>query len=328
MQDINIKNQKFEKESSLTCPADRDRVNKWRPTPDVPELTKEETKLAFKELVNTDFFDRFPRVERKYADPVMPMQYIALFSFVPAKGATPNENGVYGFAKIRGNFPDEYAAAERAEHLIKTVDSWHTIYYPYVGRPFPITSSSKYSAQVDEIEIKKEIVKAVSHDIKAQKADDQQKMKEIETQQEELLEDTKRETDDYDTYITLRIKKAQLSFTYLEHMKKLEEVKGLIIKTRKDVEELDKLYPDYKREYYKKYMSAREKAGLKTYKRSKKVIDGELKDDVEEGEVGEGEEKYTIDEALSKDDAFLKFLVEDTLLPGIDNIENINDDLE
>ena len=32
------------------------------------------------------------------------MQNIGLISFVPAKGATPNDNGVFGFAKLRGNF--------------------------------------------------------------------------------------------------------------------------------------------------------------------------------------------------------------------------------
>lgn len=323
-----IQHPEWEHENSLTCPADRDRENKWKPS-DAPPLTNEETKIAMKALINTDFMDRFPCIERKYADPVMPMQYIGLFSFTPAKGATPNENGVYGFAKLRGNFPDEISASERAAELIQTVDSYHQIYYPYIGRPFPITSSSKYSAQVDEIELKKELVKDVSHNIKSKKADDQQRMKEIEAQQEELLEESKREVDDYDTYITLRIKKAQLSFTYLEHMKKLEEVKGIIIKTRKEVEELDKLYPEYKREYYKKYMGAREKAGLKTYKRTKKVIDGEVKEDlriVNEGESEdskEGEEEYTIDEALSKDDAFLKFLVEDVPLPGIDSIPDV-----
>ena len=31
------------------------------------------------------------------------MQRIGLLSFVPAKGATPNSKGIYGFAKMRGN---------------------------------------------------------------------------------------------------------------------------------------------------------------------------------------------------------------------------------
>lgn len=321
MENKKIEHPAWKREHSLTCPDDRDKENKWKPDSSIHPLTEEETKLATKELINSDFVDRFIRCERKYADPVLPMQAIGLISFTPAMGAKPNNSGVYGFAKLRGNFPDEISASERAKELIQNVDSWNQIYYTHVGRPFPITCSSDYSAEIDEVELKKEIVSATSHNIKSKKSDDQQKMREIEAQQEELLEESKREVDDYDTYITLRIKKAQLSFTYLEHMKKLEEVKGIIIKTRKEVTEMDKLYPEYKRDYYKKYMSAREKAGLKTYKITKKVVDGEVKEEIKSGELGDEGEEYTIDEALSKDDGFLKYLVEDCELPGIDTIK-------
>ena len=74
------------------------------------------------------------------------------------------------------------------------------------------------------------------------------------------------EIDTYDDYITQRVKLAQLSFTYLEHQKKMVEVKDIIIKTRKVLKELDEEFPDYQNSYYDKYMQARKDAGLKESK--------------------------------------------------------------
>ena len=220
-----------------------------------------------KVLNNTDFTDKFPMVDRTYADPTLPMQIVGLISFTPAKGATPNENGVFGFAKLRGNFASEIEATQRAEFLIRNVDSYHQVYHTYVGRPFPITTSSKYSAETDEIDIRKETTKSVSHNIKEKRSTDDQQIKEIKQREEKLLAESKREEiDTYDDYITQRVKLAQLSFTYLEHQKKMAEVKDIIIKTRGVVEELDKEFPDYKDSYYEKYMQARRDAGLKETK--------------------------------------------------------------
>jgi hypothetical protein len=283
-----VEHPEWQKENSLTSPEDRDRINKWRPEQTAPDLTAEQTESAFNELNNTSFVDKFPRVDRTYADPIIPMQYIGLISFVPAKGATPNENGVFGFAKLRGNYSNEIDANQRAEYLIRNVDSYHQIYHTYVGRPFPITSSSKYSAETSEIEIRKEMTTDISTGIKEKKMEEQATIRDMKEREEKLLEEAKiGEVDPYDEYITLRVKKAQLSFTYLEHLKKLKEVKGIILKTRKQVEEMDEKYPEYQNTYYEKYMQARKDAGLKETKEQ-------------------------------ADSNFIKFLVEDEPLPGID----------
>jgi len=283
-----VEHPEWQKENSLTSPEDRDRINKWRPEQGAPDLTAEQTESAFNELNNTSFVDKFPRVDRTYADPIIPMQYIGLISFVPAKGATPNENGVFGFAKLRGNYSNEIDANQRAEYLIRNVDSYHQIYHTYVGRPFPITSSSKYSAETSEIEIRKEMTTDISTGIKEKKMEEQATIRDMKEREEKLLEEAKiGEVDPYDEYITLRVKKAQLSFTYLEHLKKLKEVKGIIFKTRKQLEEMDEKYPEYQNTYYEKYMQARKDAGLKETKEQ-------------------------------ADSNFIKFLVEDEPLPGID----------
>lgn len=285
----NVQNHpEWEKENSLTAPEDRDMENRWKPDQGAPQLTNEEVNSALKELNNNSFTEKFPRVDRTYADPPPPLQSIGLLSFVPAKGAQPNESGVYGFAKLRGNYATEQEADQRAEFLIRNVDSYHQIYHTYVGRPFPMTASSKYSADTNEIDIRKEMTESISNDVKQKKQDDLKTVQEIKNREEELLADTKKEeVDPYDEYITLRVKKAQLSWTYLEHVNKIKEIKDIIVRTRKEIEKLEEDKSDYKEKYYDKYMSARKESGFK--------------DTPEEMETN-----------------FLKFLVEDAQLPGID----------
>ena len=89
------------KESSLTAPKDRDINNKWRPSKDKP-LTDEQTDEALKELNVDNFIEKYPRVERFYCDPSILDQKYSLVSFIPAKGASPDEDGIYGMIKTRG----------------------------------------------------------------------------------------------------------------------------------------------------------------------------------------------------------------------------------
>lgn len=272
-------------ESSLTTPDDRDKVNKWKPDQSIPPLTNSEATLALAELNKTDFVDKFPRVDKTYQDPLIPMQNIGLISFVPAKGATPNEKGIFGFAKLRGNYGTEMESNQRAEYLIRNVDSYHQIYHTYVGRPFPITNSSDYSAVTDEVEIRKDTATAMSNAVKDKKEIEHQQIKEIKDREKQLIEESKREeVDPYDEYITQRVKKSQLMFTYLEHQKKMAEIKEIIIKTRKIIAEMDETYPEFKNSFYDKYMKARDEAGIKETK--EEAADNFIKYLVEDADLG------------------------------------------
>lgn len=292
----------WEKENSLTAPADRNKDNRWRPEQGAKQLSESEVSEAMKSLNNSSFIDKFPRVDRTYADPPVPMQNIGLLSFTPAKGATPNKDGVFGFAKVRGSYSTTMEADQRAEYLIRNVDSYHQIYHFYVGRPFPITSSSDYSAEKTEVDIRKETTKAISSYIKEQKDDEQKEVREMKEREEKMLEESKKareddgtgeiDVDPYENYITLCVKKAQLSWTFLEHLKKLAEVREIVIKTRKEIKDLDAKFPDFSGKYLDKYMEARKNAGL-----DEKVRETQ--------------------------DNFMMYMVEDALLPTIDTDEII-----
>jgi cell division protein FtsL len=184
-------------------------------------------------------------------------------SFVPAKGAVPDSDGVYGMVKIRGTFATEEEAMLRAEYLIRNVDSYHSVYHTYVGRPFPVSQSKKYITETTEIDIKKKVVESTSQEVRKKRDEERQVMKEIEERQQELLADVeKKEDDPYDVYTELMVKKAQLSWTYHQTQQKMEDMKKNIIKAREEIAKMKEENEDYQQKYMDKYMDARKKAGL------------------------------------------------------------------
>ena len=274
----------WEKENTLTSPSDRDQVNKFKGDQGAPQLTESEVQSAMNSLNNTSFVDKFPKLERRYADPALSLQTIGLISWVPAKGATPNEQGIYGFAKLRGNFATEIEANERAEYIIRNVDSYHQIYHAYVGRPFPLTNNPKFVAEVAEVDIRKNTTDSISNNIKNKKDEEQRVADEIKDREKMLLSDTtdKDGDDPYELYTTLKVKKAQITWTYLETKKKLDEMKEIIIKTTSELNELDAQSDDYKKKYFEKYMEARRESGLS----DKQNEDNFIKFMVEDADLG------------------------------------------
>lgn len=272
-------------DNSLTAPDDRKEEKNVALKSTIPPLNIEETQSAMSVLNNKSYTGNFPTVERRYADPELALQRIGLLSFVPAKGATPNEKGVYGFAKLRGNFATEAEADEKAEFLIKNVDSYHQIYHAYVGRPFPLTTTSDYSGDTRRIDLNKEMSTAISDDVKKKREKEQKEIDEIKQREQELLEDVKKDEENIqDRYTTLRVKKAQLTWTYSEYNKKLKQMVGLIAKARREIELLEEKDATLLNTYMKKYMDARKTAGL------------------------------PVDRV---DDSFMKYLVEDLDLPEV-----------
>ena len=275
----------YTKDSSLTCP--QERVGDWKPGNGESQLTDEEAQHAVAELESKSLL--FPIRDRHLCDDHLQFQNIGLFSFVPCKGATPNEKGIYGFAKLRGNFNTEEEASQRAEKLIRTSDSYHKIFHAFVGKPFPVTESSDFSAEAQNIDIRNEAAKATSTSIRQKRDEEIQQIKEIERREQELKDDVAMEPEDVDPldrYITLKVKGAQLTWTYLEHLKKMAEVREVIIKARTQIREMDEESSEYNEAYFEKYQKAREVSGLETNPDSS--------------------------------DNFIRYMVEDVDLPGID----------
>lgn len=249
--------------TSLTAPSD------YVKNPDATSynqgatITDAQVKEALKENYDTSFTDKFPRFEKFYADPQITNQTFGLVSFTPTKGATPDKDGIFGMLKVRGTFATEDEAMLRAEYIVRNVDSYNSILNVYVGRPFPLAASRKFIKDTTEVEVKKKITEETSGNIRSKRDEEKKTIQEIEERQKELLADVeKTEEDPYDLYTELMVKKAQLSWTYKETMRKMEEMKRSIIKAREDIARMKEENPDYHAQYMDKYLEARKKAGL------------------------------------------------------------------
>jgi hypothetical protein len=254
--------------TSLTAPWDRDENTKQTVSRGVV-LTEDEVQEAVATNVDTGITDKFPKVDRLYADPIYNNQMYCLHSFVPSKGAQPDEKGVFGFMKIRGAFQTIDEANQRAEFIIRNVDSYHDIQTGYCGRPFPVcVDTKKFVKETHEVDIRKEAVKTISEDIKQKRLDEKKEIDEIKERESKLLEDSKAAQEDtyeqepLEQYTTLHVKKANLVFTYVETRKKMMDMQKSIQNAYQEIRDMDQEDSTLATQYYDKYMEARRAAHI------------------------------------------------------------------
>lgn len=250
---------------SLVSPADREQQSNTGYTIQSKDpLTTDEVVEAMGAL-NKNI--TFAQVDRYYADPVQTNQKIALVSFIPSKGATPDKDNIYGMMKVRGVYATEQEANERAEFLIRNVDSYHDVFHAFVGRPFPVTTSDGFASSVKTIDIRKKTTELISDDILSRKREEKREMEDIQDREKKLLEESKRAQegkpiDPFDEYITENVKRAQLTWTFHETKKKVLQMKESYKSSTQRVRELDEENPEFVKSYREKYMEARKASGI------------------------------------------------------------------
>lgn len=241
--------------------------NPFKANVGAPALTEEQASRAVAELYDNVSLSIFPRVERKYADPVITNQVYALVSFVPSKEAQPDADGCFGMMKIRGVFATIEEADERAEYIIRNVDSYQSILTTFVGRPFPLIphDAEKYGAKLNKIDINKKTEQVISKDVKSKRHQDNKEMTEIREREDKLKQDVKVEMGDLpdeEIYTTLRVKRSQLIYTFVENTKKMKELRELIYKTDTEIKDMDKKDSTLIEQYHQRYMDARRESGF------------------------------------------------------------------
>lgn len=228
------------------------------------QLTEEQIDILNDKL-NIDI--REYQIDRYYADPPQHNQQIALVSFVPSSGAKPDKDNIYGMMKVRGVYATEDEANERADFIIRNVDSYHEIFHCNVGRPFPITTNEDYASSVKSIDIRQKTTELISEDILNKKRQEKEEMIDMQEREKQLLDESKKaqeggKMDTYDEYITMNVKRAQLLWTYKETMEKLNSMKNSYVSSVERIKELDVEFPEYKEDYKEKYMKARRDSGI------------------------------------------------------------------
>lgn len=241
--------------------------NPFKSTGNLPPLNEEQTTQAVAELYDNTSLQTFPRVERRYADPPITNQNYALVSFVPSVDAQPDADGCYGCMKIRGVFATLDEADERAEFIVKNVDSYQSILTTFIGRPFPLIAcdGEQYGAKLRKIDLDKKTEQVITKDVKQKREQENKEMADIKKREENLKKDVARTVEEIPTdevYTTLRVKRSQLIFTYVDNKKKMEELKQLIRDTDAEIKKLDESDPIFKQNYFEQYMEARKASGF------------------------------------------------------------------
>lgn len=212
----------------------------------------------------------FPKLEKVWADKQYRDQVYTMISFVPSKTAVPDKDGLFGLLKVRGVFSNEREMNDRGEEIIRTMDSYHPLLFGKVGYPLPLTTNiEKFSLDLKEIDLEKKVEKVVSDDVKAKREEEAVKYKEVEQRKKEILErnETKseqKEEADFDRYIGLQVKRANLIFavqeTDIQRLKYLHALKTCI----EGIAKIDREKPEMKEGYLEMYKKACDESGIKT----------------------------------------------------------------
>lgn len=246
--------------STLTCKGDSNIKPKFNMK---DTLTEDEVQNALVDLNNFSFVKKFKKLEKVWCDPIYLDQKYVSVSFVPSKGATPNKDGMYGMMKVRGVFSNEDEMTNRAEWLIRNVDSYHTIYHAYVGRPFPITTSSDFSKEVDEIKIEMDAKNTLVDDIREKKQEEKKTKEDLTKRSNDLVEESRSDTvDPFERYTELRVKKANLLLAIKTCMDNITDYKTKLEQSEKNILEMDCESSDYKETYMEKYSRACQSSGI------------------------------------------------------------------
>ena len=248
---------------SLLAPADREKYTPYAPKC-VEPLSADQVQAAMS-VLNKDI--TFSQVDRYFADPPQMNQKIALVSFIPSSGATPDKDNIFGMMKVRGVYGTEEEANERAEFIIRNVDSYHDVYHAFVGRPFPVTNAEGYASSVKSIDIRKKTTELISEDILSRKRQEKMEVEDIQDREKKLLEESDRAKeglpiDPFDEYITENVKRAQLVWTFHETKKKILQMKTTFQSSTERIQELDNDHPEFVESYRAKYMEARKASGI------------------------------------------------------------------
>jgi len=249
--------------TSLTAPSDREKTAGYSLKSTADPLTEKELAPAFKELnVNESLETVYRKIERLYADPKISDQKIGLVSFTPSEGAKPDKDGIYGMVKMRGNYATEEEANERAEHLVRNVDSYHKIFHTYVGRPFPLVENSDYSEEINRVDLRRKTNEITSTHVKKERDYEKKEFEELKERERALIEDVNKKPDPFENYIECQVKKANLTYFFMETKAKMEKMKKTILECRDVIAESEKDNPEFRDEYKEAYFKKREEVGI------------------------------------------------------------------
>jgi hypothetical protein len=269
----NIHLVRFPEATSLTSGSDFKRLKSKREKEPIPTkthrpltmgitLTDEQVQIALEEnLVD------FPKVEKYWVDPSYRNQNLCLLSFVPSKGASPDEDGIFGMFKVRGVFVDEKEAMDRAEYLVRDVDSYNLLFMGEVGRALPITvDNEKYAAETSTIDIREKAIAVIDSQMRCKKRDEERGLQEQKERERELIEASTSapdsETSLLEQYTTLRTTKANLCHNMVSALGKIRAFRSSLDRALEKITAMEQSHPEFRGEYMTKYRKSCADVGI------------------------------------------------------------------
>ena len=153
-------------------------------------------------------------------------------------------------------------AAQRAEKIVREIDSTNPIFTCIVGVPFPLVPEG-YAAEVSEIDIRKEEVEdTISQNVRLQQNKAKKEIEEIKAREEELMKNAKRDpnADDLENYITHRVKLAHLRYLLEQHVTEFADCVDKEKTCLKFLLDMKSRNPEFEEEYMEKYKAGRKAA--------------------------------------------------------------------
>lgn len=230
-------------------------------------LNVEQFEAASSELKDTNFLKlEFPRSRRVRVDPEIANQKIALVTFIPSKGATPDEDGCFGVAKVRGVFSNVEEADEWASNLIRNFDSYAEIDFVYVGKEFPVMNDNLvYVKETREVDVRKILDKTTKEYLDRKREQEKQQIAEIKQRQKELQElPAEEDKESLDYYVKLRVKRATSLMRKDEARAVVTQCNQVIEQTGAELATVEEKHPDFARQYLEQYEKALQETGIKT----------------------------------------------------------------
>jgi hypothetical protein len=256
-----VENLKLKEALSILVPYLR-KHESWKPSKAKP-LTEEELEYAYSDL----YIDKYIKVDRKFTDRQIRGQNYALFSFNPSNGAQPDTDGVYGFIKVRGAFNRIEEAEEKSKELIQYFSA-NQIFVCEIGSPTPLQhrlENKENVVEVDHPDRDSEENLKYADLVKDQTTKEKQQIEEIKKKVEYLKEDVTKDPNEKEPlqiYLELNQKRATGAYLYTQHLEKLEEMKTIVLRARKQIADMDEEYPDLKNEFMDHYRKTCEECGI------------------------------------------------------------------
>lgn len=196
-------------------------------------------------------------------DEIIPEQLYFGISFCPAAGATPNNENVFAYYKIRGVYATEEEAIEKCTmKIVATQDALTNIYIHRVGHPIPLATDIELpSQQITEVDMANNLLKSFRNYSKKQKKKNDEIVKELE-ERKKVLQAGEKEITELEKYAELRAKMANWSLTLSDVRATVKDLENRMIEGHKVIVEADEKNPTFQEEYLELILKENESCGF------------------------------------------------------------------